>query len=36
MKVNVPQGLSEQVWEMSPSPGFDPWTIQAVASRYTD
>ena len=31
-----PQGRSEQVWKISPPPGFDPRTVQPVASRYTD
>jgi hypothetical protein len=31
-----PQGQSGQVWKISPSPGFDPWTVQPVVSRYTD
>jgi hypothetical protein len=30
------QGLSRRVWRISLQPGFDPWTIQPVASRYTD
>jgi hypothetical protein len=30
------RGRSGQMRKNSPSPGFDPWTIQAVASRYTD
>jgi hypothetical protein len=29
-------GLVWQVWNISPLPGFDPWTIQSVASHYTD
>jgi hypothetical protein len=29
-------GWSGQVWKISPPPGFDPLTIQPVASRYTD
>jgi hypothetical protein len=29
-------GLSGQVRKMSPPPGFDPRTVQPVASRYTD
>jgi hypothetical protein len=29
------QGLSEQVRKISPPPGFDPRTVQPVASRYT-
>jgi hypothetical protein len=24
------------VWKISPPPGFDPQTVQPVASRYTD
>jgi hypothetical protein len=31
-----PQGRSERVQKISPPPGFDPWTVQPVASRYTD
>jgi hypothetical protein len=31
-----PQGRSEQVWKISPPLGFDPWTVQPVASRYAD
>ena len=31
-----PQGRSGRVWKISPSPGFDPWAAQPVASRYTD
>ena len=29
-------GLSRRVREISLQPGFDPWTVQPVASRYTD
>ena len=29
-------GPSGQVWKISPLPGFDPRTVQAVANRYTD
>jgi hypothetical protein len=29
-------GLSEKVRKISPPPGFDPRTVQSVASRYTD
>jgi len=25
-----------QVQKISPPPGFDPWTVQPVASHYTD
>ena len=31
-----PQGRSGRVREISTSPGFDPRTVQPVASRYTD
>jgi hypothetical protein len=31
-----PQGRSGRVLKNSPPPGFDPRTIQPVASRYTD
>ena len=31
-----PQGRSGQVQKISPPPGFDPRTVQPVASRYTD
>ena len=31
-----PQGQSGQARKISPPPGFDPWTDQPVASRYTD
>jgi hypothetical protein len=31
-----PQGQSGQVQKISPPPGFDPWTVQLIASRYTD
>ena len=30
-----PQGRSEQVRKISPPPGFDPRTVEPVASRYT-
>jgi hypothetical protein len=30
------QGRSERVRKISPPPGFDPRTVQPVASRYTD
>ena len=30
------QGRPERVRKISPLPGFDPRTIQPVASRYTD
>ena len=31
-----PQGRSGLVLKISPPPGFDPRTVQPVASRYTD
>jgi hypothetical protein len=31
-----PQGWSGQVRKISPTPGFNPWTVQPVASCYTD
>ena len=31
-----PQGRSGRVRKISPPPGFDPRTVQFVASRYTD
>jgi hypothetical protein len=30
------QGRSGRVWKTSPPPGFDPRTVLAVVSRYTD
>ena len=30
------QRTSGRVWKISPTPGFDPRTVQPVASRYTD
>jgi hypothetical protein len=35
-KLGGPQGRSGQVPKISPLPGFDPRTVQPVASRYTD
>jgi hypothetical protein len=35
-RLDKPQGRSGQVRKISPSPGFDPRTVQPVASRYTD
>jgi hypothetical protein len=35
-RVGGPQGRSGQVQKILPSPGFDPWTVQPVASRYTN
>ena len=35
-KLGGPQGRSGRVGKISPPPGFDPRTVQPVASRYTD
>ena len=35
-RLGRPQGRSGQVRKISPPPGFDPRTVQPVASRYTD
>ena len=35
-RLGGPQGRSGQVRKISPQPGFDPRTVQPVASRYTD
>jgi len=35
-RLGGPQGRSGQVRNISPPPGFDPPTVQPVASRYTD
>jgi hypothetical protein len=35
-RLGGPQGRSGQVRKISPPPGFDPWTVQPVGSRYTD
>jgi len=35
-RLDGPQGPSWQVRKISPPPGFDPRTVQPVASRYTD
>jgi hypothetical protein len=32
MRLGGPQGLSGWVRKISPPPGFDPWTVQPVAS----
>jgi hypothetical protein len=34
-RLGRPQGRSERVLKISPPPGFDPRTVQLVASRYT-
>jgi hypothetical protein len=35
-RLGGPQGRSGQEQKISPQPGFDPRTVQSVASRYTD
>jgi hypothetical protein len=35
-RLSVPQSQSGQVRKISPPPGFDPRTVQPVASSYTD
>ena len=35
-RLGGPQGRSGQVRKISPPPGFDPPTVQPLASRYTD
>jgi len=35
-RLSRPQDRSGRVRKISPPPGFDPWTVQPVASRYTD
>ena len=35
-RMGGPQGRSGRVWKISPTPGFDPRTVQPVASHYTD
>jgi hypothetical protein len=35
-RLGGPQGRSGRVLKTSPSPGFDPRTVQLVSSRYTD
>ena len=35
-RLGGPQGRSGQMRKISPPPGFDPRTVQPVASRYTD
>ena len=34
--VPIVQGRAGQLRKISPPPGFDPWTVQPVDSRYTD
>jgi hypothetical protein len=35
-RLGRPQGRSGRVQKISPPPGFDPRTVQPVASSYTD
>jgi hypothetical protein len=35
-RLGVPQARSGRVRKISPWPGFDPWIVQPVASRYTN
>jgi hypothetical protein len=35
-RLKRPQGRSARMQKISPSPGFDPLTVQPVAGRYTD
>jgi len=35
-RLGGPQGRFGGVWKTSPPPGFNPRTVQPVASRYTD
>jgi hypothetical protein len=35
-RLGGPQGRSGQVQKILPQPGFDPWTVQSIASHYTD
>ena len=35
-RLRGPKGWSGQLRKISPTPGFDPRTVQPVASRYTD
>jgi hypothetical protein len=35
-RLGGPQGHSGRVQKISPPPVFGPWTVQPVASRYTD
>ena len=35
-RLGGPQGRCGRLWKILPQPGFDPRTVQPVASRYTD
>jgi len=33
-RLGRPQGWSRQVWEISPTIGFNPWTVQPIVRCY--
>ena len=35
-RLGGPRGWSGRAQKISPSLGFDPWTVQSTASRYTN
>ena len=35
-RLGGPQSQSGQAWKNLSPLGFDPWTVQPIASRYTD
>jgi len=35
-RLGGPQGWSGQVWKISPTLEFDPWTVQPIEGRCTD
>jgi len=35
-RLGGPQGRSKQARKISPPPGFEPWTVQPIASHYSD
>jgi hypothetical protein len=35
-RLGGPHGQSVRAWKISPTPGFNPRTVQPVVSRYTD
>jgi hypothetical protein len=35
-RLGGPQSWSGQVWKISPPPGFNPQTVQSIASQYAD
>ena len=36
IRLGGPQSRSGWVWKISPTPGFDPWTVQPIASHCTN